>query len=160
MPDRAPTRIAPTPTNSPAPLPIPQNSPLQGAVASANAATPRPKSTTEAVARAVSATGAATDVLHSGAGCASGSGPLVKMREHPGLVMRMSVATEMRSIEFATVEAFVRACLRVLGGRAAAAAMASWNAGVTTPNAGKWPTGPLATPQFFKDQTTRHALGD
>jgi hypothetical protein len=100
MPDRAPTRIAPTPTTSPAPLPIPQNSPLQEEVESANAATPSPKSTTEAVAKTVSATGAATDVVHSGGGWTSGSGPFVKTREHPGLATRASVANEMRSTEF------------------------------------------------------------
>jgi hypothetical protein len=40
-------------------------------------ATPRPNSATEVAARTVSATGAAFEVVHSGGGCASGSGPLV-----------------------------------------------------------------------------------
>ena len=63
-------------------------------------ATPRPNSATDNVASAVSATGAVTDEVHSGGGCTSSSGPFVKMREHPGLATRTSVANEMRSAEF------------------------------------------------------------
>jgi hypothetical protein len=54
----------------------------------------------KAAAITVSATGAATEVVHSGGGCTSGSGPFVRMSEHPGLGMRMSVASAIRSTEF------------------------------------------------------------
>jgi hypothetical protein len=62
--------------------------------------TPKPDTANDAVAKAVSTTGAATEVVHSGAGRISVWGPLVKMREHPGLATRTSVASEMRSTEF------------------------------------------------------------
>jgi hypothetical protein len=92
--------IAPIPTPWPNPLPIPQNSPVQDDVESAVAATPRPKSPTEAAARTVSVTGAATELVHSGCGRTSGWGPLVKMREHPGFATRASIANEIRNTEF------------------------------------------------------------
>ena len=58
----------------------------------AAAATPRPTRVSEAVATTLSITGATTEVVHSGGGCTSGSGPLVKIKEHPGLATRTSVA--------------------------------------------------------------------
>jgi hypothetical protein len=58
-------------------------------------------SAAEVAARTVSAVGAVFELVHSGAGCTSGSGAFVKMRQHAGLAIRMRVATEMRGIELA-----------------------------------------------------------
>jgi hypothetical protein len=49
------------------------------------------------VAGTVSVTGAATEAVHSGGGCSSGWGPLVKLREHPGAAATMSVAGKTRT---------------------------------------------------------------
>jgi hypothetical protein len=101
-PDSDPAMTAPQPTPWLRPQklsakPEPELLLLQEELAEAAPAT---TSASDAAIITVSTAGAATEVVHSGGGCTSGSGPLVKMREHPGLATRTSVASEMRSTVF------------------------------------------------------------
>jgi hypothetical protein len=79
------------------PTPLTQASPVGGQDV-APRATPSPATIADEMASTVSTTGASTEVGHGGGGCTSGSGPLVMMKEHPGLATTSTAPVTARSV--------------------------------------------------------------